>query len=127
MIEHTFTGYTQGVAIRTSFAYDENDPYAVHMALIDPEQDEPVLWTFARDTLLEAVRIGQSGDGDVFWFIPEDGSSNDIIVSFYDTATVRYPLNYVSDFIHNCYDLVPLGAESRHLDIDGCIERLLAA
>ncbi|MFD2467253.1 SsgA family sporulation/cell division regulator [Amycolatopsis silviterrae] len=114
---------TTPVLSRLSFHVAE--PYAVTVAF-RTERGRWIEWTFARD-LLVAGLDEPTGIGDVR--IRPDLSEDEALL----TLEIESPDGYASfeleradleAFLESSYELVPLGAESEHFDIEGLIEEI---
>jgi Streptomyces sporulation and cell division protein, SsgA len=113
-----------------AFGYDPKDPYAVTMTFYVP--GDCVVWTFGRELLLTGLH-DPAGDGDVHVW-PEgdtDGSpASAVMVELCSPdghllALVRG--TDVQRFLNRTYDLVPVGNEEAHLDLDSLLTQLLAS
>ena len=117
--------------VRTALSYDIADPYAVQVRFhTGPTEDgDSVEWTFARQLLTDGV-AGPAGEGDVrVW--PSDGSTGfGVSLSLSSPsgqALFQVPLRELVDFLTMSYEVVPTGAESNHIDVDGELALLLGA
>jgi hypothetical protein len=106
-----------------SFHIDE--PFAVTVAF-RTERAQWIEWTFARDLLVTGL-IEPSGIGDVR--VRPDLSEDDAVL----TLEIESPDGYaffeleredVESFINATFELVPLGAESEHFDVNALIEEI---
>lgn len=108
-------------------AYDAADPYAVTMRL--DASGGPVVWTFARELLLEG-RYTPTGDGDVqVWPCLSSCGEAVVIIELSSPsglAVLQAPLRRVQDFLARTLEVLPHGSESAHLALDDVIEQLLA-
>ena len=69
------------VGVPTVLAYDSSDPFAV-TASFDTGGDEPIVWVFARDLLLEGLqRPAGQGDVTVWPSIEDDGETIHVALS----------------------------------------------
>lgn len=118
------------VPLVASLFYSQDDPYAIRVAF-HVGMEEPVEWTFARD-LLAAGTENATGLGDVkAW--PSDTSASGLagtvlnlhLASPYGEALFEAPVREVTDFLARTYQVVPQGAETRHLDVEQGLEALL--
>lgn len=128
-LDLTVMGPEVPVLVTAHLEYRSSDPYAV-TALFDTGADEPVRWVFSRDLLDEGL-VHDVGDGDVAVLPGQDGLGQPTVllrlVSPTGMAVLEASADDVLEFLGRSYELVPPGEESRHLDIDGCLENLLAA
>lgn len=120
----------EATTLNASFSYTSDDPYAVRVSF-HVGLDSPVSWVFARE-LLSAGLKGPQGLGDVrVW--PSARAKAGLagaplhlsISSPYGRADLKAPAAQVDDFLRRTYELVPAGTESRHLNIDAALARLL--
>ncbi len=114
------------VPLVASIDFRADDPYAVRMAF-HVGTDEPVEWIFARE-LLAAGLEGPAGEGDVqVW--PEDAYGSDILnialSSPFGAARFAAPLAAIADFLKSTYQIIPAGAETDFIDVDGELDELL--
>lgn len=110
------------------FRYDAQDPYAVSVTF---QTGGPgVTWTFARDLLVSG--LGEpAGDGDVHVWPCLDADGRPVTIIELQSpggeALVQARTSDIASFVRAITDLVPIGAESEHLDVDGLITALFAA
>jgi hypothetical protein len=111
------------VLSRISFHVDE--PFAVTVAF-RTERGRWIEWTFARDLLVTGL-TEPSGLGDVR--VRPDLSEDEAML----TLEIESPDGYASfqlerddvqSFIDSTFELVPLGAESEHFDVDALIDEI---
>ncbi|MDT7726477.1 MAG: hypothetical protein QOI21_3053 [Actinomycetota bacterium] len=114
---------TTPVLSRMSFHADE--PFAVTVAF-RTERGRWIEWTFARDLLVTGLSE-PAGIGDVR--VRPDLSDDESLL----TLEIESPDGYaafeleredVQSFVDASLELVPLGAESEHFDVDGLIEEI---
>jgi hypothetical protein len=114
---------TTPVLSRMSFHADE--PFAVTVAF-RTERGRWIEWTFARDLLVVGL-LEPTGIGDVR--VRPDLSEDEAML----TLEIESPDGYaafeleredVQSFVDATLDLVPLGSESEHFDVDGLIEEI---
>jgi hypothetical protein len=106
--------------------YLPEDPYALSVAF-DVGLDEPVKWIFARDLLTMGIQ-GREGLGDVrIWpSADSDGGVLHIELSLpFGQAHFEAPTREISDFLRQTYQIVPVGEESGHFDIEAELNDLL--
>jgi len=105
-----------------------SDPYAVTAAF--ELGSEEVVWTFARDLLVEGLRE-PAGDGDVHIWPAEDEDGHAVVAielnSPDGSALLQVSRDDVHRFLAETLRSVPLGTESDHLDVDGLVRALLSA
>ncbi|WP_206503207.1 SsgA family sporulation/cell division regulator [Streptomyces chrestomyceticus] len=106
--------------------YDSEDPLAIHVVFppVASLDGAEVGWTFARDLLADGLRE-PSGQGDVhIWPCGPDHT----MLEFHTAdglAMVQFPARDLRRFLMRSYGVVPLGAEARHLDVEGDLAALL--
>jgi len=104
-------------------AYDARDPYAVRATFL--AGDDAVEWVFARDLLASGVDR-PVGEGDVHVW-PRGAHIVLIALTSPDgRAVLAAPSSEVAGFVDRTYELVAAGDESRHVDVETAIARLLA-
>ena len=114
------------VTLPVTFHYGIDDPYAVRAQFHGEGSD--VEWVFARD-LLAAGLDGMSGEGDVkVW--PAPAMRPGIVLISLSSPDGRAVLEADSHDVRAFLDLseqiVPMGAESDHLDLDAGLAGLVA-
>lgn len=112
--------------IKTEFRYDPAHPFTVTMAFPNEHEvdGDVVTWSFGRD-LLDAGIKDWAGQGDVrIW--PTDTSTVHIkIQSPEGEALFEFDKKVLREFVRAIYKQVPRNKETRHLDVDAEIQRLL--
>ncbi|MGW2826465.1 SsgA family sporulation/cell division regulator [Streptomyces sp. NPDC001443] len=113
-------------SIPATLHYDRRDPFAIHMTFPAPATLEgvDVCWTFARD-LLTAGLQGPEGHGDVR--IRPYGYGR-TVMEFHapeGTAVVHVHSAEIRRFLHATSELVEIGQEHLHLDLDHDLAELL--
>src|SRR5689334_24579794 len=107
--------------LSAEFRFDAADPWAVTMVLSTVAG--PVLWTFARELLVEG-QYEPTGDGDVHvWPCLSSCGDAVVIVELSSPAgetLLQFPTRAVHDFVYSSLDVVPLGTES--VDVDAWLE-----
>ena len=107
------------------FTYVAADPYAVTLTFfgLSAQPHDDTSWTFARSLLTEGVSSGVSGTGDVRFF-PREGTpvgkeSLQMTLSS-PSGKAIFSINKLdlANFLARTYELVPVGAESEHFDMD---------
>lgn len=117
--------------VRSSLRYDPADPYAVHV-LFHPDAEapgggEPVGWSFARDLLVSGLSE-PTGIGDVRvwpWSTPHGDVVALALSSPDGNALFEVPRSILVRFLRRTFTAVPRGEESRHLDVDAAVSKLL--
>lgn len=118
------------------FRYDPADPFAVQIVLSHYRHDpDPSVWTVSRDALFAAFLWGQpSGAGD-FRALPllldarEGDCSVPSVRLTFSTPTERpyhvdVALDAVAPGLKRMLQMVPLGHEAEHYDMDAVLDRL---
>ena len=118
------------VPLMASLFYSREDPYAIRIAF-HVGLDEPVEWIFARDLLAMGIE-DREGLGDVqVW--PSAGTEggepgsvlNLELSSPFGQAHFEAPVKEVADFLRRTYQIVAVGQESDHVDVEGELTDLL--
>jgi hypothetical protein len=113
-----------------SLFYSSEDPYAIHVAFHDGAE-KPAEWTFARDLLSTGLQE-RRGPGDVtVW--PSAGSHggapgsvlNIELCSPFGRAHFEASASRISDFLRRTYQIIPIGDESEHIDLEAGLKELL--
>ncbi|MFF0147631.1 sporulation and cell division protein SsgA [Amycolatopsis sulphurea] len=111
--------------VLSRLSFHAGEPFAVTVAF-RTERGRWIEWTFARDLLATGL-TEPAGLGDVR--IRPDLSEDEELL----TLEIESPDGYaafeleredVRAFLESSYELVPLGAESEHFDVDGLIEEI---
>ena len=118
------------VPLVASLYYATEDPYAIRIAF-HVGLDEPVEWIFARDLLSKGIEA-REGLGDVHVW-PSAGSEggapgsvlNIELSSPFGQAHFEAPVKEISDFLRRTYQIVPVGEESAHVDVETELTDLL--
>ena len=116
------------VTVGARLSYSAADPFAVCMEMVTGP-DDVVLWNFSRDLLSAGTRAA-AGEGDIRISPHRVGGVARIRLDLSTPsgqATLEASLAEVVEFLTASYELVPSGAESDFLDVDGLLARLLAA
>jgi hypothetical protein len=123
----TLLGTDVPVLMTAHLQYRVDDPFAVE-AQFDVGDGPPVRWLFARD-LLDLGLVQAAGEGDVHVVPSRDPLGLPTVQLHLSSPDGMAVLEAAADdvlaFLEQCYLLVPPGEESRHLDVDGTLERLL--
>lgn len=114
--------------VQAELRFDQSDPYAVSIALAVASR--PVVWTFARDLFAEGVHQ-PAGDGDVHvWSGRAEDFGEEVVFIELSTADedaiLAAAVQDVVDFLEATNRVVPVGDESRFLDVDAAILAILA-
>ncbi|MFB9377872.1 SsgA family sporulation/cell division regulator [Kineococcus gynurae] len=120
-----------GLPVPASLHYGADDPYAIHAVFRGGDTD--VEWVFARDLLREGLEA-PAGDGDVQVqpcmnsALAGDGRARILLrLSSPDgNAELEADEADVRRFLRRADALVPPGRETRHLDLDDLVARLVS-
>lgn len=108
-------------------SYDRNDPYAVTARFSLP--DGALVWVFGRELLLEGLfdPIGQ-GDVRVWPCLDDDGCALTVLQldAPEGSALLQVSTRHLTHFLRRTEALVPLGNESKRVDVDGFLAEVLA-
>jgi hypothetical protein len=107
--------------VAARLTYEPTDPYAIRMMFRTGEGE--VVWTFARDLLLDGMRR-PAGEGDVL--VQPDGEAITLVLSA-PTGRAEFALDAfdIAVFLEGTTDAVPRGQEHRAVDLDDALRRLL--
>ncbi|MER5915492.1 SsgA family sporulation/cell division regulator [Streptomyces sp. NPDC001982] len=116
------------VPMCAALRYEADDPYAVRAAFSLDDQGKTVEWFLSRDMLAQGLSE-HTGQADVrMW--PAGGSGRDALYialsSPAGSALLELPTQDVESFLRETRSVVPQGAESSQLDLDGELAQLLA-
>ncbi|MFB7617938.1 SsgA family sporulation/cell division regulator [Kitasatospora sp. NPDC056181] len=117
------------VAVDAQLSFDPGLPYAACLSFplagcSCTGSDPQVCWYFSRE-LLDEGRHAPAGSGDVK-VCP--GCAGEVLITLegpVGRAVLSAPADAVTAFLADSFALVPAGSESRHLDIDAAVDRLL--
>lgn len=114
--------------VDTSLAYDPCDPYAVTLTFHTAAGDIP--WTFGRDLLVHGL-VSPIGDGDVHIWPTVTSRGRSVLVVELSSPDghlhAQSRAEGIYRFLTHSLNLVPLGEEHLHLDVDLLLSRLLRA
>ncbi len=102
-------------AVEAELRYHSNDPFAVQL-LLSVDQGPVITWVFGRELLMTGVSM-PAGIGDVQVFPTHDG----VIIELRSGKAIARLLAHipdVDDFTERTLELVPLGTEIDHFDLD---------
>ncbi|MER6126655.1 SsgA family sporulation/cell division regulator [Streptomyces sp. NPDC001795] len=108
--------------------YDSADPYAVCMTF-QLCQEASVQWVIGRDLLLDGQRE-LTGLGDVQVWPSQDRGVHRVCIALRpfpegEPAVLAVSARALEGFLRRTLDVVPLGTEGRHLDLDSIADHLL--
>ena len=117
--------YDGTTPVRSRWSYRADHPYTV-MAAFQTDHERWVEWVFSRDLLVEGL-TDSAGVGDVR-FRPLSERGLDMLVVEIESpegyALLEVDLESVAGFLGATDDLVPLGTEGEHFDVDALIDEL---
>ncbi|MFS8202816.1 SsgA family sporulation/cell division regulator [Streptomyces sp. CWNU-52B] len=113
-------------SIPATLSYDPRDPFAVRMSFPAPSTLEgvEVCWTFARELLASGLEE-EVGHGDVR--VRPYGYDR-IVLEFHapeGTAVIHVRVGELRRFLESSTELVPVGLEHLHQDLDHDLAELL--
>lgn len=113
--------------LQAELRYDSHDPYAVAASFATG--GDGVRWVFGRSLLKHGV-FQPTGDGDVHVWPCLDSRGQAVTIieltSPEGEALMQASSHEVCSFLRRTEDLVPMGTEALHIDVDGAITELLA-
>lgn len=115
--------------VAASLRYDTSDPYAVHVTFHTggTGDDTQVVWTFARELIVDGLDA-PAGVGDVrVWPVSGDGGTVVALAlsSPSGEALFEVPRQALSDFLRRTCAEVPVGYEDRFIDIGAELQSML--
>ena len=115
----------QPAPVVTRWTYTAEDPFAVTLG-VRTRGDRFVEWLLARDLVIDSLQ-GPAGFGDVR-MSPQRVQDYDIleieIRSSNGRAILEVDRDQLQEFLDAATALVPVGAESGHMDIDAEIDKI---
>ena len=102
-------------AVNAELRYTTEDAFAIQM-LLSVDQSPAICWTFGRELLLNGVNV-PTGLGDVQVYPTHDG----VIIELRSGGAAAQLLAHTPDitaFTDRTLELVPLGSEMDHYDLD---------
>ncbi|WP_020668824.1 SsgA family sporulation/cell division regulator [Amycolatopsis nigrescens] len=119
----SMNGSSVPVLSRLSFLAGE--PFAVNVAF-RTERGRWVEWTFARELLADGL-VEPTGIGDVR-LRPDLAADEDILFLEIESpegyALIEFEREDVAQFVQATLDLVPLGTEHEHFDVEALIDEI---
>ncbi|MFJ5833795.1 SsgA family sporulation/cell division regulator [Streptomyces sp. NPDC093089] len=115
-----------GVPVLTRLLYRADDPFAVRI-VFHADAAAPVVWTFARELLLEGL-FRAAGEGDVRVWPTATGAEHELNILLRSPdgdAFLRTRAATVSAFLGRTLDLVPPGTESDGTGLTRVLDALL--
>jgi len=115
----------QPAPVVTRWSYETSDPFAITLA-VRTSNDRWVEWLVARDLVVESLD-GPTGIGDVR-MSPQEVQGYDIveieICSTDGRAVLEVDRDLLRHFVQATAELVAIGDESEHIDLDGEIDKI---
>ncbi|PPK69670.1 SsgA family sporulation/cell division regulator [Actinokineospora auranticolor] len=123
--EQIISLYGGSTPVRSRWSYRANEPFTV-VAAFQTDSDRWVEWIFGRDLLAEGL-TRPAGEGDVR-LSPEISDGRPVLALEIESpdghAVLEMDLAAVQGFLAATTEIVPMGAESDHFDIDGLIDEI---
>jgi hypothetical protein len=120
--------WDRNVDVATTLGYCSSDPYAVTLTFHSTAGD--VEWIVARTLLLRGL-AAPAGEGDVKIRPSIDHNGRPVAVLDFSSPDGRLVAqactHELQTFLARTFAVVPVGAESQHLDLDGLVAHLLEA
>ena len=114
--------------IAAELHYEPSDPYAVTTVFMTGASQ--VRWTFGRELLMRGL-YEPSGDGDVHVWPCLDTEGHAVVIielcSPDGEALVQAKTGDLTRFVERMSELVEMGKESDHIDVDATIAAIFAA
>lgn len=116
------------VDVPTTLGYKPSDPYAVSLTFHSASGD--VEWVMSRTLLLQGL-AAPAGDGDVRVYPSIDENARAVAVLDFCSPDGRLvaqaDTHTIQSFLTRTFAAVPVGTESRHLDLDALVTALLGS
>jgi hypothetical protein len=117
--------YDGTTPVRSRWSFRADQPFTV-TAAFQTDRDRWVEWVFSRELLVEGLDES-AGVGDVRFRPIEERGLQMLIVEIESPegyALLELDHDSVADFLEATEEMVPLGSEDDHFDIDGLIDEL---
>ncbi len=117
--------YDGTTPVRSRWSYRADQPFTV-TAAFQTERGRWVEWAFSRDLLVEGLR-GPAGVGDIRLHPETDTGITLLIVEIESPegyAELELEHEGAADFLAATAEIVPIGEESDHFDVEGLIDEL---
>jgi hypothetical protein len=117
--------YDGTTPVRSRWSYRVGEPFTV-TAAFQTDQDRWVEWVFSRELLVTGL-TESAGVGDVRFRPMAERGLNMLVVEIESPegyALLELDLDSVAGFLGATDELVPLGAEGEHFDVDALIDEL---
>lgn len=118
--------YDGTTPVRSRWSYRTDQPFTV-TAAFQTDRDRWVEWVFSRELLVEGL-TDPAGVGDVRLRPVEERGLTMLVVEIESPegrAVLELDREGVAGFLGATDELVPLGTESEHFDVDALIEELI--
>ncbi|HEY0453364.1 SsgA family sporulation/cell division regulator [Actinophytocola sp.] len=117
--------YDGTTPVRSRWSYRADQPFTV-TAAFQTQRDRWVEWAFSRDLLVEGL-TGPAGVGDVRLHPEAENGLTMLVVEIESPegyAELELDHEGVASFLSATEQVVPLGEESAHFDVDALIDEL---
>jgi hypothetical protein len=117
--------YDGSTPVRSRWSYRADHPFTV-TAAFQTDRGRWVEWVFSRELLVQGL-TETAGVGDVRFAPVEENGLTMLAVEIESPegyALLELDHSAVADFLDATEDLVPLGNESQHFDVDALIDEL---
>ena len=117
--------YDGTTPVRSRWSYRADQPYTV-TAAFQTDRDRWVEWVFSRELLVDGLD-DSAGVGDVRFRPIEERGLHMLVVEIESPegyALLELDHEAVAEFLAATEDVVPLGGEGAHFDVDALIEEL---
>ena len=118
----------RNVDVPTTLGYRQEDPYAVSLTFHSHTGD--VEWVVSRTLLLQGL-AAPAGEGDVKVYPSIDERARAVTILDFSSPDGRLVAEAssreIQGFLAKTFAAVPVGTESRHLDLDGLVAALLGS
>jgi len=120
-------GSEHGLPVPANFNYSAHEPFSIAAQFSSGGAE--VTWVFARELLHEGS-YHPVGDGDVTCWPATVAGARVVCLALRSPsgqALLEAPADEVEAFLQRTFEVVPPGAESGYLDLDGLIEQILSS
>jgi hypothetical protein len=117
--------YDGATPVRSRWSYRADQPFTV-TAAFQTDRGRWVEWVFSRELLVEGL-TESAGVGDVRFAPVEENGLTMLAVEIESPegyALLELDHTAVGDFLAGTEEMVPLGSESEHFDVDALIDEL---
>ncbi|MGQ0837626.1 SsgA family sporulation/cell division regulator [Actinokineospora sp.] len=123
--EQLISLYGGSTPVLSRWTYRAGEPFTI-TAAFQTDRDRWVEWVFARDLLVEGLTC-PAGEGDVRMRPDFSGGRTMLVLEISSPeghARLEMEHDAVESFLDATAEIVPLGTESDHFDIDALIEEI---